>query len=246
MKVVVVRPYKKHQIIDLIDSFEEKGKTFWSKRNKIKVFKVGNEEWNVKSFKVPHVINKIVYRYFRKSKARRSFEHAQNLLKKKILTPNPIAYIEKFNLIGLGNSFYVSKNLHYDFTFNELFDKNYPDRDNILNQFTEFTFELHEKGIHHFDHSRGNTLIVAKENNLYNFYLIDLNRMKFEEMDYNMRIKNFDRLSLTDDMIAIISKKYATLIDEDEQQVYHQITEVCEKFATNRARNKKLKKKFGF
>ena len=246
MKVVVVKPYKKHQIIDLIDSFEEKGKTFWSKRNKIKVFKVGNEEWNVKSFKVPHVINKIVYRYFRKSKARRSFEHAQNLLKKKILTPNPIAYIEKFNLIGLGNSFYVSENLHYDFTFNKLFNKNYPDRENILNQFTEFTFELHEKGIHHFDHSRGNTLIIAKENNQYDFYLIDLNRMKFEEMNYDMRIKNFDRLSLTNDMIAIISKKYAALIHEDEQKVHKQITEVCEKFATNRARNKKLKKKFGF
>ena len=246
MKVVVAKSYKKDQIIDLINSFEENGKTLWNKRNKIKIFNVGSEEWNVKSFKVPHLINKLVYRYFRKSKARRSFEHAQNLLKMKVLTPKPIAFIEKFNPIGLGNSFYVSENLHYDFTFNELFDKNYPDRENILNQFTVFTFELHEKGIHHFDHSRGNTLIIAKENNQYDFYLIDLNRMKFEDMDYDIRIKNFDRLSLTNDMIAIISKKYAALIHEDEQKVHKQITEVCEKFATNRARNKKLKKKFGF
>jgi len=246
LKVVVANSYYKNQIIDLINSFEESGTTFWNKRNKIKIFNVGNEEWNVKSFRVPHLVNKIVYRYFRKSKSRRSFEHAQILSKKKILTPKPIAFIEKYDLIGLGKSYYISENLHYDFTFNELFDKNYPDRENILNQFTEFTFELHEKGIHHFDHSRGNTLIIAKDNKQYDFYLIDLNRMNFEEMDYDLRIKNFDRLSLTDDMIAIISKKYAALIHEDEQKVHKQITEVCVKFATNRARNKKLKKKFGF
>jgi len=245
LKIVLTKPYKKDQCIDLINSFDNKGDIFWKKRNTIKIFNVGDKEWNVKSFKIPHLINKIAYKYFRKSKSRRSFEHAQILLSKGILTPKPIAYIEFSNLMGFGKSFYISENLHYDFTFNELFDKNFPDRENILNQFTEFTFQLHEKGIHHFDHSRGNTLIIEKENKQYDFYLIDLNRMIFENMDFEMRIKNFDRLSLTSDMIGIISKKYAALIHKDEQYIFQKMTQVCEAFATNRARKKRLKRKFG-
>jgi tRNA A-37 threonylcarbamoyl transferase component Bud32 len=241
----VAEPYKKDQCIDLIKSFDAKGDVFWKKRNTIKVFKVDGEEWNIKSFKTPHLINKIVYKYFRKSKARRSFEHAQKLLSKSILTPNPIAYSEFSNVIGLGKSFYISQNLHYDFTFNELYNLNFPDRENILNQFTEFTFRLHKNGIHHFDHSRGNTLIVEKENKFYDFYLVDLNRMVFENMDFEKSIKNFDRLSLTSEMIAIISKKYASLIGRDEKFVFRRMTQVCEAFANNRARKYRLKKKFG-
>jgi predicted Ser/Thr protein kinase len=245
LKIVLTKPYSKDKCIDLINSFDNKGDIFWQKRNTIKIFKEGDEEWNIKSFKIPHIINKIAYKYFRKSKSRRSFEHAQILLSKGILTPKPIAYIEFSNILGLGKSFYISENLHYDFTFNELFDKNYPDRENILNQFTEFTFQLHEKGIHHFDHSRGNTLIVEKDNKQYDFYLIDLNRMVFEEMDFEMRIKNFDRLSLTSDMILIISKKYASLINKDEQYIFQKMTQVCEAFATKRAQKKRIKKKIG-
>jgi len=245
LKIVVAKPFDKEQCIELIHSFDKMGSVFWKKRNTIKTFEVGNEKWNIKSFKIPHFINKIAYHYFRKSKARRSFEHGNILLKRGVLTPAPIAYAEFANVLGLTNSFYISINLDYDFTFNELLDANFPDRENVLNQFTEFTFQLHEKGIHHFDHSRGNTLIVKKENNLYDFYLIDLNRMVFEEMDYTKRIKNFDRLSLRDDMIVIISKKYAELIHKDEETVFKGITDVCEDFSRKRARKKRFKKKLG-
>ena len=52
------------------------------KRNKVKYFMLNRELVNIKSFKIPVFINRIIYRYFRKSKARRSFEYAQILLKK--------------------------------------------------------------------------------------------------------------------------------------------------------------------
>ncbi len=245
MKIVVAKSYKKNQIIDLLSSYDKNGKFFWNKRNTIKIFKVAKEEWNVKSFKIPNFINQFAYKYIRKSKAQRSFEHAQQLLIRGINTPKPIAFVENYTLLGLGKSFYISENLRYDFTFKELFDENFPNRKHILNQFTKFTFELHEKGIHHFDHSMGNTLIVAKEKNQYAFYLIDLNRMVFEDMDYDMRIKNFDRLSLSSEMIEIISKKYAELVNKDVSQVNKYMTEVCKTFSTNRNRNKELKKKIG-
>ena len=246
MKVIVNQPYSENKIIDLINSFDTKGDTFYAKRNTIKIFKVGNEEWNVKSFKIPHLINKFAYRFIRKSKAQRSFEYANYLLDHGILTPKPIAYIEKYNFFGLSNSYYVSENLHYDLTFRELIhDKNYPDRKNILTQFTEFTYTLHEKGIHFLDHSPGNTLIINKLDNKYDFYLIDLNRMEFGKMDFETRIQNFANLTLTDDMIDIIGKKYGELINKDVQIVQDEITKVANRSAAKRLRKHQLKQKMG-
>ena len=206
---------------------------------------MGNEHWNVKSFKVPHLINKFAYKYVRKSKARRSFEHSQILIEKGILTPTPIGYVEYSEAIGLTNSYYISQNLKYDFDFEALIDhKNFPDRENILNQFTEFTYKLHEKNIHYFDHNKGNTLICKTDTGLYDFYLIDLNRMKFEKMTYEKRIDNFNRLSLTPDMMHIIGKKYATLIGQPEEKVIQDIINSCAKFQEFRNRKKRWKSRF--
>jgi len=245
MNIKVANSYNKEKVLEIVDSFSHSGKTFWKKRNTIKVFDIGDEKWNVKSFQVPHLINRFAYKYVRKSKARRSFEHAEILLKKGILTPKPIAYIEYSELIGLTNSFYISKNLSYDFDFGALLNADFADRENILNQFTEFTYQLHENDIHHFDHSKGNTLMCRLGDDQYDFYLIDLNRMKFEEMTYEKRIDNFNRLSLTDDMIEIVGKKYASLIDQDTQKVIADIKKSCEKFHEFTRRKGRWKKRFG-
>ena len=245
MNIKVANSYSRDKILEIVDSFSHSGKTFWKKRNTIKVFDMGDEKWNVKSFQVPHLINRFAYKYVRKSKARRSFEHAGILLKKGILTPKPIGYIEYSELVGLTNSFYISKNLSYDFDFGALLTSDFPDRDNILNQFTEFTYQLHENDIHHFDHSKGNTLMCDNGDHQYDFYLIDLNRMKFEHMTYEKRIDNFNRLSLTDDMIEIVGKKYASLIGHDAKKVIADIKNSCEKFHEFTLRKGRWKKRIG-
>lgn len=140
-------------------------------RNIIKLFELNGKAINIKSFKVPHLINKIVYKNFRKSKARRSYEYATILLEKGIGTPQPIAFLEKFNSIGLQDSYYVSEHLETELTFRELVEiPEYPDHENILRQFTRFSFGLHEKGIEFMDHSPGNTLIKKVADNQYQFF----------------------------------------------------------------------------
>ncbi len=245
MNIKVAAPYSEHKVLEIIDAFGHSGKTYWKKRNTIKVFEEGNDKWNVKSFQVPHLINRFAYKYVRKSKARRSFEHAEILLKKGILTPKPIGYVEYSEAIGLTNSFYISQNLSYDFDFGDVIEKKFPDRENILNQFTEFTYQLHENDVHHFDHSKGNTLMCKTGEGQYDFYLIDLNRMKFEEMTYEKRIDNFNRLSLTADMIEIVGKKYASLIGHDETKVIDDIKKSCEKFKEFARRKGRWKKRIG-
>ena len=55
--------YNEDTVREIVDSFNHSGKTFWKKRNTIKVFDVEDEQWNVKSFQVPHLINRFAYKY---------------------------------------------------------------------------------------------------------------------------------------------------------------------------------------
>ena len=89
-------------------------------RNTIKNLTSQNLNLNIKSFKVPHLINRIAYSFFRKSKANRSFEYANDLIKKGIKTPKPFAYFEYSNLKLLHKSFYVSEQISYNLTYREL------------------------------------------------------------------------------------------------------------------------------
>ena len=61
---------------------------------------------------------------------------------------NSVAYFEATNFFGLKESYYISLHVDYDLDFRVLIhDLNYPKRDEILKQFTAFTFQLHEAGI---------------------------------------------------------------------------------------------------
>ena len=169
---------KKEQLVNFIENFNTSGEIFIKgNRNTIKLFQLDNLTLNIKSFKEPNLINKIAYRYFRKSKAKRSFEYANFLLENNIGTPKPFAYFENTSALGLKDSYYVSEHLQCDLTYRELVETDYPDAENILRQFTQFTFSMHEKGIEFLDHSPGNTLIIKRPEGKYDFYLVDLNRM---------------------------------------------------------------------
>ena len=114
MKVVVAKAYKKAQIETVLKSISKKGTVVYKGRNTVKSIGVAKEQWNIKIFKRPHFVNKIVYRFFRKSKAQRSYEYAQYLLDKGFLTPKPIDFVEERQGFFLLDSFYVSEQLNYD------------------------------------------------------------------------------------------------------------------------------------
>lgn len=83
----------KKLILNSILNFNNSGEIFIKgNRNTIKLFQIEEKIYNIKSFKSPNLVNKIAYRYFRKSKAKRSFEFATLLIEKGIGTPNPIAF----------------------------------------------------------------------------------------------------------------------------------------------------------
>lgn len=236
-------------ILSLIKNFSTSGQLFGNgQRNVIKLFDIEGVTVNIKSFKIPNIINKVAYRYFRKSKARRSYEYATILLEKGIGTPQPMAFLENFNLIGLQDSYYVSEHLDADLTYRELVEiPDYPDHDNILRQFTRFSFELHEKGIEFLDHSPGNTLIKKKEDGNYEFFLVDLNRMEFHDaMSFEMRMKNLCRLTPVKEMVAVMSNEYSKLYSESEEKTFETLWKYTADFQEKFYRKKRLKKKLKF
>ncbi|WP_289658040.1 lipopolysaccharide kinase InaA family protein [Flavobacterium panacagri] len=240
----------KHILLGYINSFESKGQDFIvGQRNKIKLFDLDDKKINVKSFKIPHLINKIAYKYFRKSKARRSFEFANKLIEFGVGTPKPIAFAEFYSFLGLDKSYYICEQLDCDLTYRELIEvENYPDHDTILRQFTRFSFNLHEKGIEFLDHSPGNTLIKKNAEGNYDYFLVDLNRMKFHNsMTFEMRMKNLSRLTPLKEMIEVMSNEYAKLYkEESEQKIFDTLWKYTSDFQEGFYRKKRIKKKLKF
>lgn len=213
-------------------------------RNLIKKVNYKSLHLNVKAFKLPHLLNQVVYGYIRKSKACRSFQYANKLLEYNIGTPKPLAYIEHKNVLGLRESYYISENITYDLTYRELVtEPNYPNHENILRAFTRFTFDLHEKGVKFLDHSPGNTLIISRVNE-YDFYLVDLNRMKFQKMSFQDRMQNFSRLTPKKEMVEVMSDEYAKISGLDFETVFSTMWQLTEEFQSKIRRKKRLKKRF--
>lgn len=193
--------------------FSQNMQSIHKARNEIKVLEYADQNIVVKSFKVPHFINKIAYGFFRDSKAKKSYENSMKIID---FVPEPIGYIEfkKFGL--LLESYFVSKKFTYDFTIREpLLDKNFEDKVRIFHEFAHFTYKLHEQGILHLDYSPGN-ILIKKENSGYRFKIVDINRMQFKTLLLKDRLKNFSQLWAKDEDLVIMIKSYAELIGEDE------------------------------
>lgn len=238
---------EKSKLNKIINNFSNSGIAFGEgERNTIKIFEVDGIMINIKSFKIPTIYNAFIYKFFRKSKARRSFEFASLLIKKGIGTPEAIAYFENFSFWGLKDSYYVSEHLTCDLTFRELIEvENYPDYDSILRQFTQFCFLLHQNGIEFKDHSPGNTLIKKESTDRYSFYLVDLNRMEFHQsMPFELRMKNLCRLTPKKEMIEIMANEYAKCSGESESKIFKTLWKFTEEFQYKFHRKQALKKKY--
>ncbi len=228
-------------------NFEEHTDTLGAaERNVIKIVVIDDKKYTIKSFKIPNFINKIVYRFFRKSKAERSYNYANKLLKLGIKTPSPVAYDLHITPFLFKKSYYVSELLEYDLTYRELTtDFDIPDHEAILRAFTRFTCKLHNNGVNFLDHSPGNTLIKRKGEE-YEFYLVDLNRMKFGEMDFDTRIKNYAKLTIHESMIRVMSNEYAKYTGEDEKKVFDFMWRYTKEFQNRYYRKIRIKKRIFF
>ncbi|AZI38901.1 lipopolysaccharide kinase InaA family protein [Epilithonimonas zeae] len=233
----------KNDILNILKNFKNEGTVVGhGNRNVVKFFIVNDLKFNFKSFKQHNIINRHVYKYYRKSKSRRSYEYAQMLLDKGFFTPKPVAFIENHDWIGVTSSYYVSEQLEDVFTLSDvLHNDDFTDREKIIKAYTNLIFQLHENGIIFIDNASGNFLIKKTGEN-FQFFLVDLNRMNFyESIDIDKRLINFERLTNDLETIKIISAEYARLSGNSPEFCLNKIVDFTNKKAFKRKVKKILK-----
>ena len=220
--------------------FRKSTNCLYTGRNKLKVLTHNSEAIVVKSFKIPHFINKIAYTFLRDSKAERSYNNSLKILE---FVPNPIGYAEfkKYGLIY--DSYFLCEKYEYDFTIREpLREEDFPNKTIIFQQFALFTYALHNKGVEHLDFSPGNILIKEISPKMYEFKIIDVNRMTFQVFTKAERIQNFAKLWADDEDLITIVKAYAPLIEMDENRAIKIALEASDKHKQKKLFKKKLLK----
>jgi hypothetical protein len=223
---------------------QETNHTLYEKRNIIKIIEFENQKYVVKSFKKPHLLNQIVYRFWRESKAKRSFNNSTHLQRIGVNTPKPIGYIEFPTRIRLKESFYISAFFDFDFEIRAVLrDNKFEDRENILKRFIEFSYGLHQKKVYHIDYSPGN-ILVKKVDGGYLFSIIDVNRMKFLEFDSELRMKSLAKLTKESIDNEFIAKYYSKISKIDEKTLLKSLKSAVkeeQRYLDNKKRLKKLR-----
>ena len=232
-------------ISQLPASFSGDGVTIFKSRNEVKVFSVGNYQLNVKSFKVPNLINQFVYVYFRGSKAARSYSYARKFFSLGIPTPAAVGYLECVEGGFLKESYYVSVHYNNEFTLREVLNYQVADHDAILREWVRFTYEkLHQNNIFHLDYSPGNTLICRKDNE-FDFQIVDLNRMSFGPIGFERGLCNFRQLDTDRQTLELLAAEYASLCHKDAGKAMKILITFDLKNKESRRRHKRIKELIG-
>lgn len=152
-------------------------KVFCNHRNVVEKVLLGGGAFVVKKFKRPTWANCLIYTLFRKSKARRAYEHALLLLENGIATPYPVAYVEikKHGLFHTGYFFSEFVDLPTLADASEEVD----DLPQMGRDLIRFTVELNNKCIMPLDYNPSNIFYSwDEEQKQYMFALTDINRMR--------------------------------------------------------------------
>lgn len=212
MRIVINPKYDflKEQIKSIPNLFEEKGEIIYDGRNLLKREIINGVDVVVKSFKKPHLFNRVVYSFFRKSKASRSYLFSNEIIDRGFYSPEPIAVIEQYSYSLLTRSYYICR---YDNgeTVRYLMDGVVAGNEDKLKAFARYTAELHNASILHLDYSPGNILIRSTKNG-YEFSLVDVNRMRIvPSIDCETACKNMSRLCISQEVLSYIMTEYALI-----------------------------------
>lgn len=225
-------------LLNIRDYFNANEQTIHKARNELKTITYDDKNTIVKSFKVPNLLRRVYYTYFRDTKAKKSYEYS---VKIKDFTPVPIGYIEFYENSLLSDSYFVSEKFEYDFTIREpLLAETFENREEVFKAFARFTFDLHENKILHKDYSPGN-ILIKKSGDGFVLKIVDINRMEFKPLGLQERLQNFNKLWAKDEYLEIMIKEYALLMNANEKECVSKAIEYNQKHKNKINMKKRLK-----
>ncbi len=217
MKVIINPKYSflENFIYSVFDRTYSVEETYRDKRNKVEDTTIDGVRLVIKFFKKPTEFNRVVYTWFRPTKAKRSYENSMKLLEMGYIVPEPIAYLEKKKGLFFHTGCYIS--LYTDCRsvrdFCSITPNSYQEYEKIkkfINNIASFSAKLHNDGILHNDYNIDNILYKEGENG-YEFILLDLNRLKFNNKSKMKSAKDISNMHFNHFVLISIIDEYCRL-----------------------------------
>ena len=135
---------------------------------------------------------------FLPGKASKAWTGAHRLLEREIDTPFPVAYLEERRRFSLRRSYYLSERIEGVEEVRSLFRSLSSQKlESLLLALARCLSTCHQRGVLHRDLSDGNILVRKSNQNHYQFFLIDTNRVRVKRhISLLSRVKNLIRLGV--------------------------------------------------
>lgn len=228
-------------IAQLPQSFQTGGTVLNDKRNTIKLYpsSEGCAAFVVKRFRHLLLIQRIIYTFFRATKACRAYRNGVELLRREVRTPQPMAYIDFRDKGLIADSYYICEECDWPPIADLLRKAEHFDR-HLAHDFARFALSLHRKGILHGDLNETNTLYHLTAAGTYEFSVIDINRMEFTppgHASWAKRKDNLTRFTNRMDVFEYVAREYSAAAGLGEKAV-KELLESKHRHDRNRRRRK--------
>ena len=239
LKTVVADDFKAHAdfISALPAAFADgQGEIIYDQRNQIRRFTDRGQMFVVKRYKPVNAVQRVVYTFFRKTKAARAYLFAQEFRRRGIDTPREVAYIATGSGRLFSTGYFVSleaPGTETHLLLREVKDFSHELADAVARQI----LTMHSRGVLHGDLNLSNFLCTEHDGQ-YRFTMIDINRSHFTDgmPDDETCLQNMVRTTHRRDLYEYLVRSYARQRQWDEQQTADRALRLLERFE-----NRKIK-----
>lgn len=250
-KRIVINP-EYERLKDFVAKLADEGvpteaESIYTGRNTIYRLKYDDIELNIKSFHEPHFPNNFIYAHLRKSKARRSYEHAMEIRRRGISTPCPVAWVETSQHGSLRKTYYVSLQSQAKRNMRQWETWPKAEAKRIVSALAHYMKNVHEAGILHHDFSPGNILWYETPDGI-EFEMVDLNRIKIlgRPLNEKERYSNFRNINYYEPGTEQLGQEYGIACGTNAVESGNRALKVLQAEKRRKNRLKKVKKAFGF
>lgn len=191
---------------------------FCDNRNLVVMTHYDGHYYVVKQFRRATFANRLIYSYVRSNKAKRSAEYAGRLSDYGFKTARPVAYIVEKKSSVYQTCWLVSEYLPYPTLgeFVSMLEDNASAKTSLYESFADFAYALFQSEVNFQDFNIGNFLVDKTENG-YDFYMVDINRIKWSRCSTKKQIMAFEKLDLPPEDVAAIVSFYAKRVRKNEE-----------------------------
>lgn len=171
-------------------------------RNRLCTIQIDNIKICIKEYRKPLFFNQFIYRFFRKPKGLRAWQHANILRDAGFDSPENIAYIQHNTCLGIGICYYICL-FQEGQTLYHWGEQSLATIQTEVHELALLTARLHNAGLLLNDYTPGNILRTASS-----FAFVDTNRMQKTTITLKQGLQNMAGLWMQPDVADLLTQQY--------------------------------------